>query len=220
MNCVEYQESLQEKLDGAHGQSDAARQHVRECSSCRELHQAAQRLLDGLGRAVPPTPSLELTAAIRRNVLGDMHRRRWQRRLLVSAAAAAVLLAASLGIARWRSPASPVAQAVLPLENDTRQPSLRQSVERAGIAVAALTRRAANETLDESRFLFQVSMPDERRPQPAVQKLVQDAGLRPLTAVKDGVSEGLEPVATSARRAVRLFWRDLEPVDHRSKANM
>ena len=57
MNCLECQELLQRRLDGEPlADSAALEQHLRVCPTCREQHQSAQLMLDGL-RAVPPPPT-------------------------------------------------------------------------------------------------------------------------------------------------------------------
>src|SRR5207244_1019716 len=78
--------------------------------------------------------------------------------------------------------------------------SLREGFAEAGGALAALTRRTAEEAAGRGRLLLpDVAVPD---PWPAVAAL-------PLGGARQGLAEGLEPVTTSARRAVSLFLRDL-----------
>src|SRR5262245_4991614 len=98
MNCVESQQLLQRGLDGdgtaLAGEDLAA--HLALCPDCRELHRAAQRLLDGLPLLPPPRPPADLAERIGRQVLLERSRRmRWRRRLTTAALAASLLLLAS-----------------------------------------------------------------------------------------------------------------------------
>jgi hypothetical protein len=81
---------------------------------------------------------------------------------------------------------------------------LRDGLAEAGSALAGLTRRAAAETVGRGRVLF----PPVELPPPALD-VTLDPAVRPLGDARAGLAEGLEPVATSARRAVNLFWREL-----------
>jgi hypothetical protein len=91
-------------------------------------------------------------------------------------------------------------------------PSTRESVTEAGEAVASLSRRASEETMEQTRLLWPVAAAplsfegiDLQTPlEPPAQSL-REAG--------QNVSSGLEPVTNSARRAVNLFWRELPPVE-------
>jgi hypothetical protein len=211
MNCTDYLDFLQNQMDGVTGDVSQAEHHLHHCAGCRELQRNSQRLLAGVYATAAPSAPADLAIVVSRRVLADLRRRQWQRRLVVSAAAAALLFAAYLGLSRQRTGPAPPTLVKLPApapDDESSPPSLRQSVEQAGYAVAALTRRAAGETLDQSRFFIQVALPVRHTPvdeQPAV---LQEPPLEPLRAVQQGVSEGLEPVATSARRAVQLFWRE------------
>jgi hypothetical protein len=204
MNCTEYVLSLQNQLDGIAGDATEAEHHLHDCPSCRELHRSAQRLLAGIHADTVPVSRSDLSLTISRRVLADMRRRRWQNRLVVSAAAAVVLIALFTGWSHFRTgPAMP------PVAVDqTRPPSLRQSVEQAGYAVAAMTKRATDETLDQSRFFMQVALPTRHTLVEDEPIVLREPPLEPLRAVQHGVSDGFEPVTTSARRAVNLFWKE------------
>jgi hypothetical protein len=213
MNCTEYIAILQSRLDGAFDDVPDADHHLRQCPDCRELNRNAQRLLAGIHADLIPMPRSDLSVVVSNRVLADMRRRRWQSRLMVSAAAAAFLLAVFVGWSHFRAnqSAAPVAN------HPDRPPSLRQSVEQASYAVAAITRRATDETLDQSRFFMQVAMPTRLPPQEDERLVIKEPPLEPLRAVQHGVSDGFEPVTTSARRAVNLFWHE-RPSAH--KENM
>jgi hypothetical protein len=89
----------------------------------------------------------------------------------------------------------------------TRTPDLRSNFAEAGSALAGLTRRAAAETVDNGRVLVP---PVEV---PLVLDIRLEPAARPLDVARQGLSEGFEPVATSARRAVNMFWQDLPPAE-------
>jgi hypothetical protein len=83
-------------------------------------------------------------------------------------------------------------------------PSLQQRVEEAGEAMVHLTRRTADETMGQSRLL----LPDLKQSFAASGQPTTSSEAQPLRDVQQGVSSGLEPVASSARRAVALFFRE------------
>src|SRR5262245_11908685 len=90
MNCPEFQEWLQRRLDGIvpplteRGEEDSPglAEHVAVCAECREQHDASRRLVDGLrARQYPAVPE-NLGTRIVAGVLRDMHRRQVVRRRL------------------------------------------------------------------------------------------------------------------------------------------
>jgi hypothetical protein len=213
MNCSDCHEALHQFLDGAplppRSELDA---HLWECIECRELIAAGLLLRKGLGALPSPSAPLGLTARITSTILLDRTRSRRRRLIAVVSLAAAVLISIvgySLlrpGTANHSSP--PIARREAPVTQPP-PPSLPQAVEEAGMAVVALTRDVAAETVGPGRSLFSVvrlnsDAGDHRPLPPALESPVQ-----PLRAVGEGVSAGLEPVTTSARRAVDLFFRGI-----------
>jgi hypothetical protein len=90
---------------------------------------------------------------------------------------------------------------------------LHRRIEEASLAVVALTRQAADETMGQTKFLLPVSIPqaslgDFPQPDGAMEPPVQS-----LRDVQEGMSAGLEPVANSARRAIGFFWRGIPPME-------
>jgi predicted anti-sigma-YlaC factor YlaD len=217
MNCLECQELAQRFLDGE--SIDARRTevepHLAICANCRELHAASQRLLEGMRLLTPPVPPADLARKVTARVLGQGRRLRFQKRVALTAAlAASLVLVVSLfyrGSDSVRQVAVPTTpQAESPVASQ-RTPSLDWSVAEAGLAVAALTRRTASETVGQGRLLLPAVVPDRivndgprnrKTPEPTA----------PLQEVKQTVSLGLEPVTTSARRAVDLFLREIPPM--------
>lgn len=94
---------------------------------------------------------------------------------------------------------------------------LREHVTEAGAAVADLTRRTAAETLGQTRLLIPVVMAS-----PSLEPTVEwteplESPMRSLREAGLNVTAGLEPVTTSARRAIDLFWREIPPVEQETK---
>src|SRR5262249_45400658 len=104
MNCIEAQDLLQRRLDGAPIDDTAAlAQHLIGCADCRTLHAAAGRLEHGLRVMRPAVPPPALRVSIVTGVLADQGARRRRRVLIGMALAASVLLAVSVGISSYDS---------------------------------------------------------------------------------------------------------------------
>jgi hypothetical protein len=187
---------LQRRLDGeAVSTPPAIAAHIAACPDCRGRFAAVGPLLaalDGTDLTVPPLlTEWTITAAI-----ADLRRRRRVRRWSLAAAglAASVMAAAFWLTQEQASGPGPVRVVSAP-------PDLRQDFTEAGEAVAALTRRAAVDAVDAGRRLV-----------PAVPPPPWPPALEPVRSFDDAgtvLADGFEPVATSARRAARLFWREL-----------
>jgi hypothetical protein len=227
MNCPEAHDWLQRRLDGEALDGDALVVHLAACPTCREAHATAQRLLDGLRQRVPPAPPVDLAQRIAARVLADQVSRRARRRLVAGAGLTTAALAASVLLALWmvppQTPSMPGSSrsrtaAVENIPPREAVPSLEQRVSEAGMAVASLTRRAADETVSTTRsWLPDVPLP--AAPGPETATLPEAASARSLEEVKQGVSAGFEPVATSARRAFSLFLHEL-PVSAEAKSGL
>jgi hypothetical protein len=90
---------------------------------------------------------------------------------------------------------------------------LRESASELGEVVAELSNETAEETVGETRrWVSNVPSPTL----PRVDLAAMEPPTQPLREASEGLSEGLEPVTTSARRAVDLFLREL-PME--TKAN-
>src|SRR5947209_2424095 len=94
MNCLECRELIQRWLDGdaTHSGPDDLAAHLALCPDCRDLHAAAQGLLDGLGLLAPPQPPPGLLEQICERIVRERIRARRLRRLLATSAVAASLL--------------------------------------------------------------------------------------------------------------------------------
>ncbi len=103
MKCSEYQELMQQRLDGLEPSDPAGVElHLRNCTACQSLHLAVGKLQRGLALLAPPVPPLHLAGRIA-DCLGAEHRSRLVRRRRVRftlATAAAVLLSVSAWLLR------------------------------------------------------------------------------------------------------------------------
>jgi hypothetical protein len=96
--------------------------------------------------------------------------------------------------------------------------SARISMAEGQLAVASLANRAKEETLKQTRLLFPVAeaaLPFDKMSVPSS----FDGPADPLSEAGKGVSEGLKPVTTSARRAWDLFLRGVPPIESSGKSN-
>jgi hypothetical protein len=211
MNCHEWKSHWQAILDGdAPGGGDADwRAHLKDCSACRELHDAAERLWISLRRApqpVPPPLFLEnVLVAVRREQRVYRQQRLW---LGIGACLAAALVV--LGLVRLFLPEEPgqriaaTSPAVLP------PPSLESELADARSATVDFSRRVAQDTMRQAALFlppadrwpgFGTGVPSDETT--AIQ--VRDMGRT--------VSSSLEPVTSSTRRAFDMFRRLLPPTE-------
>jgi hypothetical protein len=222
MNCQTFQELLNLQLDGGAVEAADLEDHLRECRSCRRLIAAARRLEDGLRRLRPALPAPGFAAVVSARVLADRRaRRRWLAVGLVAAASMLVALGWSLAPSLPPTPQAPnplVQDLPTELAPKDAPDGLRDSVTQAGSAVAALTSRTASEAVDQARLLLPAVTP----PMPDGFDL-QEVLAAPAVSFDDagqGLKAGLEPVTSSARRAVGLFLRDLPPIDPEAKRGL
>jgi anti-sigma factor RsiW len=185
MNCRDAHDLLQQSLDGAPIESPEWLAHLRHCAECRALASAGRRLQDGLRFFATPELPPDLAERIVDLLQLDRRRARRQlrRRWAVGLGLAAGLLLALTGIIHLMQPVP------LPVTANPQQqlPSDTATANRQRQAPAGSPAREPAEELSE---VF--------------------AELSNETAkAGEGLSEGLEPVANSARRAVDLFLREL-----------
>src|SRR5262245_9043905 len=199
--CDPALQALQRRLDGDTAPiTPDVEAHLAACPDCCERFRLARSLLAVLpSRYDAAEPSNVWTERVVGAMVTDGRRQRLRRLAAAWAVAAGVLAAVWLArpIPSTPSDSLPVAA------HDRRTPNLRADLAEAGSVLAALTRRAAAETVDHGRVLVP---PIEV---PPVLDITLDRASRPLDHARQGLSEGFEPVATSARRAVSLFWQDL-----------
>lgn len=203
---------LQRRLDGEIADAPPEiSDHLATCCDCRERFAAARFLLTKLPRKPAPiTPFL--TERLVSGVVQDLRR---QRRLRLTAYAATGL-AASIALVFWLgrgngSRPGPTPQPPEIVQNvKPTPPLLKKELAEAGEAVASLTRRAANQAVDTGRpFVVDVPAPTWPSPIEPSARVIDDAG--------QALAEGFEPVTTSARRAARMFMRDLPMTEDKQK---
>src|SRR5262245_38075067 len=200
--CEAALQALQRRLDGESARlTPDVQAHLEICPVCRERFRLAGSLIAVFSpRHDTAEPSSVWTDRLVGAIVTDGRRRRVKRLGVAWALAAGVL--AAVWLARPVVPTSPDGSLRV-VRNDTRTPNLRADFTEAGSALAALTRRAAAETVEHGRVLVP---PVEV---PPVLDIRLEPAARPLDLARQGLSEGFEPVATSARRAVSMFWQDL-----------
>jgi anti-sigma factor RsiW len=216
MTCRNARDLLQQSLDGTPVESPEWLAHLQQCPECRALASASRRLQDGLRLLSAPLPPPDLAERIVERVLLDRRRarRRLRRRWAIGVALAAGLLLALTLRLNWRgSPTGsdgaslgPVAKKA-PGGNEQTVPTLRQSAAELGAFFVELGNETAQETVGQTRRLVSnVPSPlwDGFQIRPTL-----EPPTHPLREAGEGLSEGLEPVTTSARRAVDLFLREL-----------
>jgi hypothetical protein len=232
MNCHECQDLLQRRLDGeALPGTPELDQHLASCPLCRHRFAVSQRLLGGLKRLPRPVLPPDFSQRMVGQILDDRRKRRlrMRRRLWATAAlAASLLLMALAGYFGLPDPTpaprpGPIAERQVEPEPPVPEPvpSLRRSAEEAGTAVAALTGRLADTTLEQARLLLTATAPMDV-PDLALPDLALgpwDEPLEPaaesLRQAGQGVSEGLQTVTDSTRRAVDFFMRELTVLESR-----
>jgi predicted anti-sigma-YlaC factor YlaD len=224
MNCLECHDWLQRRLDGEPPPAIAdLDQHLADCPSCRRQHQAAGVLRDGLSQLSPAVPNLDLGKRIVASVLAARQARlRIWRRFGTTAALAACLMLMALAGYFWlpygKNKSSELAK------DQPQQPdaySFGQSVDEARQALAALTERIADKSKEQAQALLLAAQPLEVPPMalPGARELEQPftPAAESLRRTGLGVSEGLQTVAHSARRAVNYFYKELPPLEPGSK---
>lgn len=212
MNCRDAQETLQQRLDGTPIESPAWLAHLRECADCRALASAGRLLQDGLRLFTAPLPPSDLAERIVENVMRDRRRaqQRLRRRWAVSLALAAGLLAALTLRLDWTGTARQDQQRIANRQHEPSgspsAPTLRQSAAQLGEFFAELSSETAEQAVGQTRlWVSNVPSPDL----PKVDLTTLQPPSKPLREAGEGVSEGIQAVTTSARRAVDLFLREL-----------
>jgi anti-sigma factor RsiW len=228
MNCLECQELLQQRLDGLPlADRTALDRHLATCAECRERHAAVAVLEEGL-RALPrPQPPPDLADRTTALVLQDRARR--MRRQVWGAVALAASLLLAVGAYLWLVPSRSAQETVkgpTPKVEQPRppkvEPSLRQSVDEAREALAALTGRFAGQAREEVRVLRDSASTFEfvsLEAVPQVAPLTQPFGstAEGLRETSKGISTGMRTVNNSARRALSYFLRKTPPLQSAPK---
>jgi hypothetical protein len=215
MTCRAWQDLLQRHLDGE-GPPEALDRHLHDCADCAAQTTVLRRLLDGLGRLKPATPPAHLCERLVGRLCAERRVRRrmpWRRIGSLASLAAAAALLVAVGVWSWRPITGKPAHlgqgfTEAPRPADEPAPPLRDSMNRAGQAVAALTSRTASDTVETTTTLLPLVGGSALGPLANPPAVIEPTA-EPIREAVDGVSSGLAPVADSARRAVHLFFRNL-----------
>jgi hypothetical protein len=230
MNCSEFEQCLNQQLDGVRSPTALEfDQHLADCLRCRELHQATRLLVVGLRARSCPAPAAHLSDRIVAGVLAERRQQRLRRVVQLALAAAVALIVLPLGQRLAHLFPSPAGSELIAKQAEEKQPekktpdvaprkehkplaapSLTTKVEKAQEVLTAWTGRLAEQTREKAQVFLQVapavSMPPMGVP---VDGTEEDAPLDPavhsLQEAGSGVTSGLQTVTGSAQRAVHLF---------------
>ena len=214
MICPDFHNQVQSLLDGdTVGFDEAARHHVKQCTACRDLSIAAEllRTLAHEPEIMPPAGFADrvVTLVLVLRERGRQVRLRWWS---VSAAAAAILLAIGLWSLRDLLTLPPgAAEVVKKLEDPPRMdasapPSFTQAREVGRLALER-SRQAAEDAARQASIL----MPPTSELTTPHLTVAMDRADVPIGDVGKSVSDGLEPVTKSTRRAFDA-WLNLLPM--------
>jgi hypothetical protein len=218
INCTDFEERLQRRLDGEEtSESLAEARHREECRRCRELWSSAEKLIAALNEHVVlvPPPSLS------RRIVDSIHRSRRRqivyRVATVSALAAGVILVVYVGLFRHpgdRTPngsSNPVVASANPTGNAAE---FRANVDGAYGALTGIVNQTAERALEPGRVL----LPDRT----AVAFLTETAKLQqPQVPSLQGAGQGFAEFAPVARlgRFFNYFAQDIPGMEPKSRSD-
>jgi hypothetical protein len=191
MNCDAALESLQSRLDGSAQPADpAVARHVRQCAECRSRFAAADMLLSVYASRVPT----DLTIRVRSAVYSDARHRTYRRVL-----ASAIGLAAAVMLAVWFSIPDVAKREEVVVA--VKVPSLEKRLAGAKSAIWGWG----------DRTVSMLGVPDITEPRIDTDGLGQaiEPATNALSDAGKGFVDGVEPLASSAKRAANRFWRDI-----------
>jgi predicted anti-sigma-YlaC factor YlaD len=214
MNCLEFHNLVQRRLDGDEVlPATAVSRHLAECPQCRALHSAVCRLEKALAVLQPSQPPRNLSKQIVEKVLAQHGRetnRRRMRRWATVAAAASILVSIFLGYSGiFFKTQSVVELSIARNSGGKASASLEKNVEEAGSALVGLFSRTTTEAFQQGRDLLPDSVSLSALPDVVVLQSSLNPPVETFRVAGQGVSTGLEPIATSARRAINLFLQDI-----------
>jgi len=239
MKCLDIKIWLQNWLDGqapgADGQrtvEPAAQAHFRQCKACREQFAAAQRMVEGMKLFSRPTsPARDLSRSIVAKALQDRVERRlkFQRRLrLTVALAASILIMVIAGyifepgpkkdngngvVAKQEAPATDPRKQEAPPEKSKEDstPALAKALDEAKGTMAALTGKLTDQTRESAKRLITAATPTLELPPMGTGILPEESIDATASVLKAGqeISDGIQPVTRSARRAMDFFLREM-----------
>lgn len=222
MKCHECEELLQQRMDDdANVSSPALEQHLTECAACREQHQAAVRLLEGLKQIQAPKPGLDFAASLTAKVLHDRrHRQEKMRRRVVLTFALAASVMFLLALAYFWIPRTPTVvpqpkqdfvqksnevprEAPAPKKQDEVKPAPKEEPRNP---LAALPERMEETTRDYAQVVLAAAKLDEVNKLPLRNLPELDPGMR---EAGQEVSDGVRVVSRNASRAFGFLVREM-----------
>jgi hypothetical protein len=87
-------------------------------------------------------------------------------------------------------------------------------IQETGTDVTASTRRTADGSVNQTKLRLLVAIPQAYFGDAADLEQVLEPSAESFREIQEAMSAGLEPVATSARRAVGLFLCELPPIEY------
>ena len=205
--CEAFDRQLHAVLDGVAEPAELTTSHAAACVRCRKLAASVRVFREIWTNGPEPIPVLDSGFAGRVVLAATMDRRSRmrQRRLVGSLAMAAGVLLAVITLRPWFTAKSELA-------NHTPLPAptpvhVGDQFSEASSAIAALTRRTADETVVPTLSLIPVVDPPREIPSVAV-SVPPEPAVDSLAEMPNAVQAGLEPMTTSTRRAINLFLRD------------
>jgi hypothetical protein len=202
--CKPARAAIQRLLDREpNWDSPEAAAHRAGCRDCREELALARSMS---GALTPPAFPSELTGRVVNSAVSAHRKRRLTRYAGAGAVVAASVLVAVLVLqprTQTITETRTVATVTKPTDRPAPQKPLGEAVSEARDALVSLTRRTASETRDTSASLV---------PSPKLPDMPDaGAGLEPLADARAGAARSVEPIQTSARRALNLFLRAADP---------
>lgn len=193
--------------------------HLAECPECRDQHALAQRIEREL-RHRPRCPAApEFTDRLVKQVFAERRSRRlWRRTGGIAAALAASVALVLVVRGSWSSRQAPSPDSSPFAQGGNQRPIVSQPVasvslnagfQEAGDALAAWTKRATADTLEQSRLWLPDLPAAPPAPELAALERAWTPPVRSLREAGETLSTGLDPVTVSARRAVDLFLREV-----------
>jgi hypothetical protein len=214
MNCHEWQAIWQNVLDGDDAGIDRAAwsAHLKDCANCRELHETGERLFSALRRLPPLAPPSALADTVLAAVRHEDRRQRMRVWVGVGTSlAAAALIWGIVRVVFFPQTPQPSRNPVAPEVAATPPPSLDAQLAEAQTATIDLTRRVARDTVRHASLF--VPPPPERWAGIGGTADGPQTAAVPVRQMGQSVSNSLEPVTASTRRAFDMFWKLLPPAE-------
>ena len=220
MNCRDCQTWIENLLDGqASPETDALREHLRQCRSCRRDVAAARLLLQGMTKT--PKARIELAprlvAAVARD-RADRKRRSTYRWYAIAGLAASLLFMFGFGnlASLWAKKFEPPQVATTTPQPPVAEPQLTERADDAQKAVAKLTRSVAEKTKTHLEVLWSAANPRDAAsvfpPLPDFDEPL-DPAAESLRHAGRTVAKSLEPMTNPARQAFSFIAREMPVFD-------